>query len=473
MPHRRQRSLVWKFGLALLAVQVAVSIGWWWYVFAVLPRDVRDDRLPSLFIAGAAGIGVVAVVAVLGLSKFRRDIMRISEGAARLASGELENRIIPPSNEELASLAESLNHVSDRLSDQIAQLRTQRNEQQAILQSIDGGVIALDLQHRILSLNRAAEDMLDLAGRTARGRLLQEVARQPDLNAFVAAATEDVRGAPDEFDLIGVRPRRVHATSGPLRDAEGERVGTVIVLDDVTQLRRLESVRTDFAANVSHELRTPITNIKGYVETLLETEPSDPAQVREFLSVVHRNAERLGAIIDDMLMLTKLEHPEDGEALETQPTPVWPVVEAACMQHEAAAIARQIQLEVSVPDLPAALINGPLIEQAISNLLSNAIRYSPEGSVVRVSAESARGEDGSPEVVISVADNGPGIPPQHLSRVFERFYRVDKARSREAGGTGLGLAIVKHIANLHRGRIEVDSTVGRGSTFQLIVPAAE
>lgn len=468
----KRRSFVWRFGLLLVLVQTVTAVGWWWFVVARVPRDVWADRLHSFSIVTALGVGVVACVAVLGLGRIRREMAQISEGAARLASGDLKHRIRVPASEELATLAVSLNGVAQQMSSQIAQLRSQRNEQQAILQSMDGGVIALDGHQRILSLNRAAEDLLELSGRPARGRLLQEVVRQPGLNRFVARAMTDQRGGMDEFELEGTPARRARATSSPLRDAEGQRVGTLVVLDDVTELRRLESLRSDFAANVSHELRTPITNIKGYIETLLETGMQDPEQSGQFLSVVHRNAERLGAIIDDMLTLTKLERPEESEDLDTHRTLIADVVESARLQHEAGARTKGVRVSVEVPDGLCGMINGPLVEQAITNLLSNAIRYSPPGTDVRISAATIEGTDGRPEVEITVEDEGPGIPREHLSRVFERFYRVDKARSRELGGTGLGLAIVKHIALLHRGRVDVESTLGRGSVFKLVVPAA-
>ncbi len=474
MASTRKRSFIWRFGLLLLGVQVLVAAVWWGVAASMFQRAGLERSVNGLAILAAVGVGAVALVAVYGLARMRAEMSRISEGAARLASGDLKHRVEAPSSEELGSLAASLNEVALQMSSQIAQLQVQRNEQRAILQSIDGAVIALDLQQRILSLNRAAEEMLELSGRPARGRLLQEVVRQPGLNQFVAAAMGASGVAPgsvDEFELSGTPTRQVRATSGPLRDAEGKSIGTVIVLDDVTHLRRLEAVRTDFAANVSHELRTPITNIKGYVETLMETGLADPEQAMQFLSVIHRNSDRLSAIIDDMLTLTKLERPEEFDDLDTQRTSVAEIVEAACAQHEPSAKAKGVRLDAEVPADLLAQVNPPLIEQALSNLLSNAIRYSPGGTRVLVKAWAADGNAG-PEALISVEDEGPGIPPEHLSRVFERFYRVDKARSRELGGTGLGLAIVKHIAMLHRGRVDVESSLGRGSTFKLVVPGS-
>lgn len=473
MHRARPSSFLIRFTLGLLAAQVVAAAAWWWATLSIPTGAGIESRVRLVMVVGAAGVGFVLLVGVGLAARLRSEVERISRGAAKLASGDLTHRIEPPVTRELVSLARSLNDLSRRLSGQIAQLQAQRNEQLAIMQSMDGAVIALDLDQRVLSVNRAAEEMLDLAGRPARGRLLQEVTRQPELNRFVAAAMQEPRIVPDEFDLIGTPARRVRATGGWLRDAEGRRVGTVVVLDDVTALRRLEAVRTDFAANVSHELRTPITNIKGYVETLMEMDGADPAQTKQFLGVIHRNAERLSAIIDDMLTLTKLERPEEYEALDTSRASVAEVVAAACQQHEPEAKARQVRLDIDVPQNLVAQINAPLVEQAISNLLSNAIRYSPVGASVRVAAARSEGSDGRPEVVVSVEDNGPGIAAEHLSRVFERFYRVDKSRSREVGGTGLGLAIVKHIALLHRGRVEVNSEPGRGSTFRLVLPGVE
>lgn len=345
---------------------------------------------------------------------------------------------------------------------------TVRAQLHAILESMDSAVIVLDREQRILSMNRAAETLLSVSDAESGGRLLQEVARQPELNRYVADALASKAGD-DEFDLVGRPPRQVRASHRLLHGASG----IILVLSDLTSLRRLESVRSDFASNVSHELRTPITNIKGYVETMLDLGSSaDPAEAEKFLRIIQRNADRLGSIIDDMLMLAQLERPGARDAISLGPCPIARAVESVIAAHDAAARAKSITIRRETPEGLAAVMNQPLFEQALGNLLSNAIRYSPANTTVTIRAALADSDSGTSRVLIDVSDQGPGIAPEHLDRIFERFFRVDRARSREQGGTGLGLAIVKHIMNVHNGAVEVESTEGRGSRFRLTLPTA-
>jgi two-component system phosphate regulon sensor histidine kinase PhoR len=239
------------------------------------------------------------------------------------------------------------------------------------------------------------------------------------------------------------------------------------VLHDVTRLKRLENIRRDFVANVSHELKTPVTSIKGFVETLLDGAMHNPADAGRFLNIIAAQTERLGAIIDDLLMLSRVEQGAEKAAIELCPAPIGPILEQAAAACQRKAAERRIELAVHCPAELSAAVNAPLLEQAVVNLVDNAVKYSPAGETIAIDAERS-GE----EIAIRVVDRGCGIPREHLSRVFERFYRVDKARSRELGGTGLGLSIVKHIAQVHGGRATVESVVGRGSTFTLWLPAA-
>jgi two-component system phosphate regulon sensor histidine kinase PhoR len=238
------------------------------------------------------------------------------------------------------------------------------------------------------------------------------------------------------------------------------------VLHDVTELRRLENVRREFVANVSHELKTPVTAIKGFVETLRDGALDDRPQAERFLDIVARHAERLQAIIEDLLSLSRLEQEEGALDLPHLDTALTDVLQSAVQDCAVKAEARQMAVNVTCSPGLRARINAPLIEQAIVNLLDNAINYSKAGSTVWVEAA----EEGA-DIILQVRDQGIGIPQQHLPRLFERFYRVDKARSREHGGTGLGLAIVKHIALVHGGRVSVSSAVGKGSTFTIYLPA--
>jgi two-component system phosphate regulon sensor histidine kinase PhoR len=422
--------------------------------------------LGALGLAGVASLAVTSLIVYLFSRRFSQHVRRIADGATRFASGELSHRLSVPGTRELSRLAEGLNEMAGQLSDQITQLRIQRNEQQAILQAMGNGVLALDLEQRILSMNRAAERILGVNGTAVRGRLLQEVVREPRLHRFVADAMVDRRRHSDELAIEHDDPKTIQAVSEMLADEDDRPVGALIVLNDVTQLRRLESMRSDFASNVSHELRTPVTNIKGYVETLLDTLPDTGDQNRRFLTIIRQNTDRLAAIIDDIMALTRLEQPESREAITFAPIQVGPMVQSVVEQHALRAEGKQMTVTTEVADDLEVVGHRQLLEQALGNLVANAINYSPEGTTVSVGAARV-GDD----VQLWVADEGPGIAAEHLPRLFERFYRVDRARSRELGGTGLGLAIVKHVALMHSGRVSVDSKVDQGSVFRILLPA--
>jgi two-component system phosphate regulon sensor histidine kinase PhoR len=439
----------------------------------------------------AASVAIVAVAIHLG-----SRLGRLAKDANRYAQGDLRHRVAAQSSRELAQLADSLNQMSGQMSQRLSELSVQRSEQEAILRSIDRGIIALDRDQRVLSLNRVAEKLVGRSGEEVRRRHFSQVFTNPDLLAFTDAAIVDPVGNEVEFsirhdpappadagsppaasaiaDQPHAEPRRVthiRATSSPLLNDRSQRVGTIILLSDITQLRRLESMRTDFAANVSHELRTPITNIKGYVETLMEVGHDDPEQTQRFLTIIGRNADRLGAIVEDILTLTSLEREDAHTRFETMATSIRSIADRVRANLASDARDKGTSLIVDVDERYTADVNARLIEQAVGNLVENAIKYSAPVSVVHIRAEPAALPSG-PAVAVIVEDEGPGIEAEHLPRLFERFYRVDKARSREQGGTGLGLAIAKHIAIVHGGDISATSVIGIGSQFRLTLPVA-
>jgi len=290
------------------------------------------------------------------------------------------------------------------------------------------------------------------------------VVREPAVHDLIRRCLRDGEVAPTELRL-GDAARVYLAAAEPLRGARGPQ-GALLVFDDITRLKRLEALRTDFAANVSHELRTPITSIRGYAETLLGMDKPDQAQVRRFTEIIARNAARLATLIEDILALSFLESPASQRTLEFSSVPIAAVLSEVRETLSPTAEARSVTLACECDPLLCVNGNETLLAQVITNLVSNAITYSPTGATVTVSARVA-----AEWLSIDVSDHGPGIGAEHLPRLFERFYRVDSARSRELGGTGLGLAIVKHIAKLHGGDVTVASTVGSGSTFSLRIPA--
>jgi two-component system phosphate regulon sensor histidine kinase PhoR len=414
--------------------------------------------------AAAAIVAVSAVMAWLAARRTSRQIEAIGDGAARFAQGDLADRVPAPSTVELARLVDSLNRMAHQLRERIRTTDRQSTEQEAVLASMTEGVLAIDPEERLISLNQAAADLLGCRPQEAQGKALAEVVRNPDLRRFLASALAGDEPVQGDLVLAADRDRVLQAHGTALRDAAGHTMGAVIVLNDVTRLRRLESLRRDFVANVSHELKTPITSIKGFVETLLDGAVKDPQDAERFLRIIARQAERLDHIIEDLLSLSKIEQGEQARDIELARGALRPVLEEAIAQVQPLAGERRIGLNLACAAETEAEINGALLAQAVMNLLDNAVKHSEAGSEVEVAAAA----DG--QVTISVRDEGCGIAPEHVPRLFERFYRVDKARSRKLGGTGLGLAIVKHIVQAHRGTITVESAPGRGSTFTIHLP---
>lgn len=308
---------------------------------ALAVDQVYEDFAPVVRAIGiAAALSVVLTLAVIYLVSryYSEQIARVSEGAARFASGDLDHRIARLTTRELSTLAGSLNEMAGQLNQRLTELQRHQRSQRAILQSMSNGVLALDLDHRILEVNRAAERLLELDGDHARGRLLQETVRQPELHHLVASPTATPDRKPVEFVFAGERATRtLQAKRETLTDMDGAPRGLLVVIDDVTELRRLENLRSDFAANVSHELRTPITNIKGYVETLLETSTNGSDETARFLMVVKKNSDRLAAIVEDVLALTRLEEPQAREELDRQRTPIAAVLRSVVAQMSDAA----------------------------------------------------------------------------------------------------------------------------------------
>jgi two-component system phosphate regulon sensor histidine kinase PhoR len=327
------------------------------------------------------------------------------------------------------------------------------------------GVVAVDADERIINLNPAAAELFGIQMTAARGRSLQEVIRNSSLQRFFARVLTENRPMEEDIVLHNAGERRLQAHGTLLKDAAGGRIGALVVLNDVTRLHRLEDMRKEFVANVSHELKTPITSIKGFVETLQDGAVGNHDEAQSFLSIISRQAARLESIIEDLLSLSRIEQETERTETPRSRESIADIVANAVQQCRLKIDEKRINIVVECSEKLAAHVNAPLLEQAVINLLDNAVKYSPAETSVRISAR----EDGS-EVILAVQDNGCGIPQEHLPRIFERFYRVDKARSRQLGGTGLGLSIVKHIVQAHGGRVQAESRVGRGSTFTVVLP---
>jgi two-component system phosphate regulon sensor histidine kinase PhoR len=427
-------------------------------------------QITSHWLCAILGVAALVLLALHIRSAGRVD--RLRQGVERLTSGESQPHLPRYQAGRIGKLSSALGQMATEFNQRLRSIRQQRNESEAVLESMIEGVIAVDLDERVLNVNRAGAEMLQVSPGRAVGRSIQEVIRNTALQHFVAQAL--ATESPSTADLVlrvetaggETDERFVQVQGAALQDASGARIGVLVVLHDVTRLRRLEVVRREFVANVSHEIKTPITAIKGSVETLIDGGMHDREVNERFLGIVNRQADRLNAIVEDLLALARIEQDTERERIELAPARLCEIVQGAMEAVAIVARGKEIAIDASGGEDLEAPLNRALMEQAVVNLLDNAIKYSPSGTTIHVRCERV-----GDELAIAVRDEGVGIEAEHLPRLFERFYRTDRARSRAQGGTGLGLSIVKHIANAHGGRVDVESQFGAGSTFRILVPA--
>ncbi|HYH43966.1 MAG TPA: ATP-binding protein [Burkholderiales bacterium] len=428
-----------------------------------LPLTEVDDTIARMH--RSLGIGaliaiLVAIVASLSAAQITsRRLRELTTVARDMAAGNLSTRIRASGLDEVAALGKALDQLADNLSRSLDELRGERDLLTGILSSMNEGVLVIGRDGRIVLTNPALRAMLLIAP-DAAGKSVLQVVRSADLNQLLESAARGA-DAEVELELAGLMPRRALVRAVTLKDAPG---GVLAVFVDVTELRRLEAVRRDFVANASHELRSPLTTVRAAAETLRTVENDAKASAR-FVELIQRNSERLANLIDDLLELSRIESRELKLVLE--PLDLSAVVDRTLSQHAHRAQLRHIALAHDVSGAQSVSADRRALEHVFGNLIDNALKYCAEGAAVRISAES---DDGI--VRVAVADTGPGIPMEHLPRVFERFYRVDAGRSRELGGTGLGLSIVKHLVEAMGGTVSVDSRVGSGSTFSFTLHRA-
>ncbi len=431
-----------------------------------LPLSGVEKTLTSTrnLLLGAILLGLVlsAVVAYFTSRSITRPIKELTRTAQVMASGDLSPRIRRYPPHEIGELGRVFDTMADNLQKQMADLTRAHDRQEAILRGMEEGVMLTDREGRITLANRALVKLLGL-GLSPVGRTHTEVMRNPDLHEAVRKVLGGESYISSEIRTLGTVPLylevRVVRVPGPATEA-----GVVAVFHDVTERRRVEKMRRDFVANVSHELRTPLTAIKGAAETLLQGALESPEDARRFAEMIDRQARRLGHLVEDLLDLASIESGEAAPHLEE--ISLGRVAEDLLEEVADRAKAKGLMLVNQMPQDPLEIkADRQLLEQALLNLLDNAIKYTDAGGQVTLGAQV-----GEKELAILVSDTGMGIAQPDQIRLFERFYRVDKDRSREMGGTGLGLAIVKHIAQAHGGRVEVESRLGAGSTFRLTLP---
>lgn len=426
------------------------------------------DMLTKIALGGLAVAAAAALLSLVVSRQISRPIVAMERIASSFSRGQLDPRIPIWTTSELGSLARTLNQMARELDERIRSTTRQRNELEAILTSMVEGVIAVDAEGHIVNVNRAAASLLHADLDQAKGQPIETVIRDVALRDFVQ---ETLRGGQShEMELMlpidGRRVFHVHGT--PLPDDQHPEGGAVIVLHDMTRIHHLEKLRRDFVANVSHELKTPVTSIQGFLEAVSDTGFEDPDKVQQYLTVVMRHAERLNHIIDDLLTLSRLEEEGHQRDIRLVETDLCEIIESAVEMSAIKAQEKDIGVKASTSGPVTARVNAALLEQALVNLIENAVKYSDPGKSVDITVHQDE-----TQVAIAVADQGCGIAEKHHDRLFERFYVVDKGRSRKMGGTGLGLAIVKHIANVHGGSIQLKSQLGEGSVFTLCLPRME
>jgi two-component system phosphate regulon sensor histidine kinase PhoR len=434
-----------------------------------IPASAIDAELGYFRTRILVAVGIILVLAALAnllvARRISKPIQRLMRGALRFARGQFDHKIALEDTVELAGLAQAMNKMGAELDSRIKEITAQHSLQQAILSSMSEGVIAVDSEERLISLNRAAMMLLGARQEEAKGRPIHEIVRSGSLRRLITDALASREPVERELLFREAEERQVQGHGTALRDKAGHNIGVLVVLNDITHLRRLEKVRRDFVANVSHELKTPITSIKGFVETLQGSSFEDLDEVRRFLEIIDRHTERLDSIIEDLLSLSRIEQEAESNDLPTETVALENLLKSAISDCEVLAQAHLVSVRLECPPDLNVRVNPPLLEQALVNLIDNAIKYSAEQDEVIVRARTA-----DSQIIIEVIDRGPGIAAEHQPRIFERFYRVDRARSRKLGGTGLGLAIAKHIAIAHRGKISVTSEPGHGSTFSISLP---
>lgn len=419
---------------------------------------------------GLAGAAAMAVPLAFGLAwiLYKRIISplnEIAEAAEEIARGNLDRELKICSNDEIGNLARSVNDMAKKLKGTITQISRERNRAKAILDSMADGVIAVDRTGRVLLINPVVEEFLQIRQEYAHGKGILEVVGNYELANILTIALETRRPVSREVQVSYPEPRIFKVHANPLEGIGKEEDGVVAILRDITERKKLEQMRSDFVANVSHELRTPLTSIHGFLETLLDGAMEDKETTRYFLHLMSLETERMMNLVNNLMDLSKIEMQKVVKHSKKISIPE--ITERVVTIFRPAAEEKNIALYDEIcGQLPVVYSDPDMVAQVLINLVDNAIKFTPPGGKVTLRATPC-----SEGVRVDVIDTGPGIPAESLSRIFERFYRVDKSRSRESGGMGLGLAIVKHLVKALGGNIKVESKPGQGSTFSLYLPA--
>jgi two-component system phosphate regulon sensor histidine kinase PhoR len=467
------------------------------YVAVPLPPEAKHDgyvRLSKSLEEVESGLrrlwlywtaGFVLLMGLIAIASFRlsrkiiRPLEHIEQVAYKIANRDFSSRVVTDTEDEIGSLGKMINRMADSLQRQMQQNRDQASKLTGVLDNMISGVVMIDRDGRIALMNRSAGTMLNFDVRSWIGKLYTEAERHPMIVAKIKECMATREPQRQDLSLHDPDERLIEAHFVPIHHEDGEWAGTLVILQDMTAIRRLERMRSEFVANVSHELKTPVAAVKGFAETLLAGAIHDQETAASFLKIIYDESDRLNRLVGDLLDLSKIESRKIP--LSFSPVHLHAFMHKVLEMMRAEAAKKRIALEAVVDDTLYIEADEDRLQQMIMNLLSNGINYTPEGgkiSVIVEAVEKTRSETssrdfGEDRIRIIIQDTGIGIPKRDLPRIFERFYRVDKARSRSSGGTGLGLSIVKHLVELHHGTIHVESVVGEGTVFTIELPVLQ
>ncbi|MEA2088115.1 MAG: phosphate regulon sensor histidine kinase PhoR [Candidatus Caldatribacteriota bacterium] len=432
-----------------------------------LPLTEVNENISNLhkiiILATAIALVIASIISLIISLTITRPLQEMIKVSQKISKGNFSKKLKTLSQDEIGQLADSLNLMSEELENKIRIISEDKDKMKVVLSSVIEGIAAIDKEGRIILFNHALENMIDCSSDRVLGKFHWEIIRNNQLNELLKETLQKGQALTREVTLFSPQEKIFHASANPL--SEKNKVwGAVVVLNDITEIKKLEKMRSEFVANVSHELRTPLTSIQGFVETLKEGAINDPEKARHFLKIIEKQSNRLNNLIEELLQLSKIESQEI--AMNLQSINLRDLIDKIISEFKKKIEQKDHKIKINIsPQLSLIKADPEQIEVVFRNLLDNALKYTPDGGEIYISAlEKAE------NIYIEIADNGIGISAEHLPRIFERFYRANKDRSRKLGGTGLGLAIVKHIVQAHQGTIGVESKPGKGSKFSFTLP---